>query len=180
MKKTLLFKFYNHLKTVSKHKFYVAKLCIKAGLPLRGIIHDLSKFSLSEMKESIVYYQGDKSPINACRDDIGYSCAWLHHKGRNKHHYEYWIDSCNGYQAPIKIPYEYATEMICDTIGASMAYNGKNFNIKMPYEYWKVNENNEHIHKDTRMYVLTVLLKFSEQGPKVLNKKYLKKIYKKY
>ena len=27
-----------------------------------------------------------------CIRDRCYSSAWLHHKGRNKHHLEYWID----------------------------------------------------------------------------------------
>ena len=38
------------------------------------------------------YYQGNRSPNEIERREKGYSAAWLHHKGRNKHHLEYWID----------------------------------------------------------------------------------------
>ena len=81
-------KFFGHLKTVCKHKYYVFKYCCKAGIPVEGIFHDMSKFSPIEFWESVKYYQGNRSPIDACKEENGWSACWLHHKGRNKHHYQ--------------------------------------------------------------------------------------------
>lgn len=64
-----------HLKTVCCHKKYVFKNCLVAGMPLRGILHDLSKFSPTEFLESVRYYQGDRSPIDASKEANGYSEA---------------------------------------------------------------------------------------------------------
>ena len=89
-----------HFHTVNKHRFYVFKLSIKAGIPIRGVLHDLSKYSPTEFFEGVKYYNGKRSPITICRQENGYSEAWLHHKGRNKHHYEYWYD----YDAPENSP----------------------------------------------------------------------------
>ena len=83
---------FKHIKLVLKHKWIVFKLCCKVGIPWRGFMHDWSKFSIEEFWESIKYYDGHKSPIVVCKKENGYSKAWLHHKGRNKHHPEYWID----------------------------------------------------------------------------------------
>ena len=108
-------KFFKHLHTVNKHRFYVFKLSIKAGIPIRGLLHDLSKYSPTEFFEGVKYYNGKRSPITICRQENGYSEAWLHHKGRNKHHFEYWIDLQAENKTPV-IPYKYAAEMICDTL----------------------------------------------------------------
>ena len=88
----MLRKIIKQFNTVTKHKWIVFKLCIKAGIPLHGIIHDLSKYSPAEFWEAAKYYNGIKSPIVYARNENGYSKAWLHHKGRNKHHFEYWYD----------------------------------------------------------------------------------------
>lgn len=85
-------KFKEHFKTVCNHKKYVFVNCLVAGMPVRGLLHDISKFSPTEFLESVKYYQGHRSPIDACKEVNGYSKAWMHHKGRNKHHYEYWQD----------------------------------------------------------------------------------------
>ena len=81
-----------HFKTITTHKLLVMRYCFKVGLYKQGILHDLSKYSPTEFSVGVKYYLGDESPNNAERMDRGYSSAWLHHKGRNKHHYEYWID----------------------------------------------------------------------------------------
>ena len=85
-------KWLEHLKTITKHKMAVMRHCFAVGLYKQGLLHDLSKYSWTEFSMGAKYYQGDRSPNNAEREDIGYSSAWLHHKGRNKHHFEYWID----------------------------------------------------------------------------------------
>lgn len=129
--------FFKHLKTVCKHKFYVAKYCFKAGLYWQGLVHDLSKFSPTEFFESVRYYQGTRSPIDACKEANGMSMAWLHHKGRNKHHYEYWQDNFDKGTTHLTMPFKYALEMICDYLAAGNAYNGKKFTLQNELEWWK-------------------------------------------
>lgn len=122
-----------HLKTICKHKYWVFYYCCKAGIPWRGLVHDLSKFSPVEFFESIRYYQGTSSPIDTCKKDKGWSAAWMHHKGRNRHHFEYWWDN-NG---PVKMPYKDALELICDYFGAGRAYQGHNFSYRNELEWWE-------------------------------------------
>ena len=81
-----------HFKTITKHKILVAKGCFKVGLYCQGIMHDMSKYSPTEFIPGAKYYQGNQSPNNIERRKYGISRAWLHHKGRNRHHFEYWID----------------------------------------------------------------------------------------
>lgn len=103
-------KLLGHLKTITKHKFTVMKLCFKCGQFKRGIMHDLSKYGITELK-SYKYYTGTRSPIDKEKEEKGYSFAWMHHKGHNPHHWEYWIDNIGTKQNnPIKIPYEYVIE----------------------------------------------------------------------
>ena len=107
---------WKHFKTITHHKILVAKGCFKVGLYKQGLLHDMSKYSPTEFWVGAKYYQGTRSPNNAEREDIGYSSAWLHHKGRNKHHYEYWIDysmqALPGGMAPVPMPDKYIAEMI--------------------------------------------------------------------
>ena len=95
-----------HFVLITHHKWVVFKLCCKAGQPWRGFLHDFSKYSPTEFFESAKYYVGTHSPITEARKDKGYSEAWLHHRGRNRHHAEYWIDNRAPNQTPI-IPYKY-------------------------------------------------------------------------
>ena len=94
-----LINIWRHFHTITEHKIMVARHCFKVGMYWQGLTHDLSKYSPSEFWQGVKYYQGYRSPNNAEREDKGYSAAWLHHKGRNKHHYEYWIDYSTG---PVK------------------------------------------------------------------------------
>ena len=127
---------FKHLKKICKHKYYVGKYCFHYGLYKQGITHDLSKFSPTEFFESVKYYQGDRSPIDACKEDKGYSMAWLHHKGRNKHHYEYWVDNFDKGGEALQMPFKYVLEMFCDYLGAGKAYMGKNFTYSAEYKWW--------------------------------------------
>ena len=60
----------------------------------------------------------------------GYSKAWQHHKGRNPHHYEYWMDNFDKGGEATEMPWKYKVEMICDYLGAARAYMGKNFSYR--------------------------------------------------
>ena len=128
--------FFKHFKKVCVHKYWVFRYCLKAGIPTQGLLHDLSKFSPTEFLESVKYYQGSSSPIDACKKEKGYSEAWMHHKGRNKHHYEFWQDNFDNGGVAIEMPLKYKKEMICDYIGAGRSYYGKSFNMQKEYEWW--------------------------------------------
>ena len=121
-----MIKAWEHFKTITKHKILVMQGCFKVGLYRQGILHDLSKYSPEEFLVGVKYYQGDRSPNNAEREAIGYSSAWLHHKGRNKHHYEYWIDystkEIKGGIAPAPMPKRYAPSSFPLEAVADQAY----------------------------------------------------------
>ena len=104
-----------HFCTITRHKLLVMKHCFRVGLYRQGLLHDLSKYSWTEFKVGCKYYQGDRSPNNAERETTGVSLAWLHHKGRNKHHYEYWCDvGKDKYMAGVKMPLNFVIEMFMD------------------------------------------------------------------
>lgn len=173
-------KLIKHLRTVFVHKKEVFKLCRIAGITYQGIIHDLSKFSPTELIESVKYYQGDRSPIMACKEDKGYSEAWFHHRGRNKHHAEYWVDKLYSGGVPFPMPYKYELEMVCDIIAASKAYNGDKFNNNLPYEHWsKKLRKTTLVHKKTLLFVSVLLKNFSSYGESALLPKNTKALYRK-
>ena len=151
-----------HLHKINKHRYYVCKNCFKAKQYKRGLLHDLSKYSPTEFLESIKYYQGNSSPINKCKEVNGYSKAWQHHKGRNPHHWEYWIDNINnGYPEAILMPYEYAIEMLCDYIGAGQAYQGKEWTPQKEYQWWNNKKNNVLMHPQIFIFINTILSKMA-------------------
>lgn len=156
--------FWKHLSRVIRHKWYVYVWCCKAGMPVRGLLHDMSKFSPVEFWESVRYFSDSESPINVSKRVNGYSMAWQHHKGRNPHHYEYWIDQLDYGGKPIQMPKKYAYEMICDYLGAGQAYNPKGWTFEKELDWWKNRivtckmAMNEH----TRNFVTVVLLRLSE------------------
>jgi len=172
-------KFKGHLKTVCKHKFYVFKNCFVAGMPVKGLLHDLSKFSPIEFLEGVEYYQGDRSPIDACKEVNGVSKAWLHHKGNNPHHYEYWQDNFDNGCKPLAMPFKYALELVCDYLAAGMAYQEEKFTYKQEYEWWK-NKCKKPIamHPQTKMFVELMLhCMMKENSNTSLNKKSAMKFY---
>ena len=130
-----------HLKNIIVHKYWVLHYAHKLGVTWQGIIHDLSKFSLVEFFESVKYYKGNSSPITECKNHNYISYAWQHHKGRNPHHYEYWVDYFDsGKPVPHKIPYKYVMEMLADWFAAGKTYainEGKMFTPKDEYNWWE-------------------------------------------
>ena len=169
-----------HVKLVTKHKWLVFKLCCKIGLPWRGFMHDWSKFSPTEFFESIKYYNGHGSPITACKADKGYSNAWLHHKGRNKHHPQYWIDLSLPEKVVI-MPYKFAAEMICDKMAAGIVYNGKNWTPNTQIDYYMQEREKELIHPQMDIFMRVIFTQVSKEGLKAtLTKQNIKKVYEKY
>jgi hypothetical protein len=125
-----------HFKTITLHKWYVMIECFKMGLYWQGLVHDLSKYSPTEFWAGVKYYQGDRTPIGAEKEALGYSFAWLHHNGRNKHHWEYWTDFRWGRVYAVHMPEKYVKEMFCDMVGASKAYLRGAFDKRKPLEYF--------------------------------------------
>lgn len=161
-------KAWKHFKTITYHKYLVMKGCFKVGLYKQGLLHDLSKYSPSEFLVGVKYYQGDRSPNNAEREAIGYSSAWLHHKGRNRHHYEYWIDystkAIKGGMAPAPMPEKYIVEMLMDRIAACRVYNGANYTDAAPLAYYSRGCENAPIHPRTRELLESLLTMLAKQG----------------
>lgn len=158
-------KYWKHFKTITKHKWEVGKVCFKIGLYKQGILHDLSKYGVTEFISSAKHFQGNRSPIDAEKEDIGYSMAWQHHKGHNPHHWEYWIDNLGTYKnTPCKIPYKYVLEMICDWIGAGKVYNKEKWTQEEPYNYYQKFKSERILHPETQKLIEYFLLVIKEKG----------------
>ncbi len=161
-------KAWKHFKTITYHKYLVMKGCFKVGLYKQGLLHDMSKYSPTEFLVGVKYYQGNRSPNNAEREAIGYSSAWLHHKGRNKHHYEYWIDystkAIDGGMAPAPMPVRYIVEMLMDRIAACKVYNGDRYTTASPWEYYASSREKAPLHPKTKELLEELLLMLAEQG----------------
>ena len=146
------------LKQIFIHKWYVFEICCKLGIPLQGLLHDLSKFSFAELIEGAKYYRGDVSPHVESRKQLGYSLAWINHKAKNKHHWEWWIDiNEDGEFVPARIPNKYIKEIIADRVGACKAYEGKNYNNSSALNYYNKNKEKYIMHNDT-IYLLEFCL----------------------
>lgn len=144
-----------HFKTITHHKKLVLQNAIRCGIPLRGLTHDLSKFSPTEFLPGICYYQGTRSPNEKERELFGYSRAWLHHKGRNRHHFEYWNDvnpKTKRYE-PVEMPLVDLKEMFCDRVAASKNYMKENYTDRSALEYFLRGNAKSEMHPHTA-YVL--------------------------
>ncbi len=162
-------KYIKHFITITRHIHYVRKFCFKCGYYKRGLLHDLSKYSLVEFFSSARYFQGTRSPIEAEKENKGYSMAWQHHKGHNPHHWEYWIDNIGEYKnTPIKIPYEYVIEMICDWLGAGIVYSKQKVDFDKPYseplEYYNKHKHERIFHPETQSLIESYLRDISNHG----------------
>ena len=158
-------KYWEHFKTITKHKWVVMVNCFKCGLYWQGLMHDNSKYGLTEFFSSARYFQGYRSPIDAAKEEVGYSMAWFHHKGRNPHHWEYWIDNLGTYEnKPAKIPYKYVVEMVCDWIGAGQVYNKGNWNQHQVLEYYNKVRSERIFHPETEKLLLEFLRIIDEEG----------------
>jgi len=142
--------------------------CFKAGIPLQGLVHDLSKYSPTEFLVGVKYYQGTFSPNVIERKNIGVSYAWIHHKGKNKHHFEYWFDnSPHGfYMVPVKMPTKYFIEMICDRLAACKTYLGENYQDSSALEYANRHNYEKLMHPETEQMLKETLTVFAERGEK--------------
>ena len=167
---------FSHIGLVLRHKHRVFINCRLCGIGWRGFVHDLSKFSPTELFESARYYTGTRSPIGVCRRENGYSRAWLHHKGVNPHHIEYWFDQdCE--EIPM-MPYKYAVECACDKLAATRVYAGANYDTTLPLAHWERYGNKAPGNPRTMEFMLRVFRDVRDHGEAfVLNKDYMTKTY---
>ena len=160
-------KFWGHLKTINSHKMLVMKHCFRCGLYKQGLLHDLSKYSWTEFSVGVKYYQGYRSPNMAEREETGVTTAWLHHKGRNKHHVEYWIDYSpidNEGLVGMEMPVRYVVEMFCDRVAASKNYNKDKYTDAAPLNYFKRERKHYLIHPNTDKLITSLLTMLAERG----------------
>lgn len=162
----MIHRVWGHFKTITKHKYEVMKNCFRAGIFLQGCLHDLSKYSPEEFWLGVKYYQGYRSPNEAEREAYGYSKAWMHHKGRNKHHYEYWIDynSITKQMEPVEMPLKYVIEMFCDRIAASKIYMKEQYTDDKPLAYFREGHYKKPIHTQTAQLLEELLVMLAQEG----------------
>ena len=172
-----------HFTTITRHRHLVRRHCFQMGLYRQGLMHDLSKYSPTEFLVGARYYQGTRSPNARERELFGYSTAWLHHKGRNKHHFEYWIDffakapEGDGV-VPVRMPDRYVAEMIADRVAACMIYKGDEYNAYDSLKYYEREKRivRKLIHPDTINKLEFFLQMLGDQG-EAATFKYIKEIF---
>ncbi|MBE6986407.1 MAG: catalase [Ruminococcaceae bacterium] len=161
-------KVWQHFKTITHHRLLVMAGCFRVGLYWQGLVHDLSKYSPTEFWTGAKYYQGNRSPNTAEREDKGFSEAWMHHKGRNRHHYEYWTDmnrQTRCYES-VPMPRKYLVEQVMDRRAACMVYQGKNYTAGSALAYFEKSRERELMHPKTRRELELLLTMLKEQGEK--------------
>lgn len=157
-----------HFITISKHRNKVISHCFKVGIGFQGLFHDMSKYSPAEFIPGAKYYEGTRSPNERERDVFGYSLAWMHHKGRNKHHFEYWNDlnmQTRRYE-PVRMPLKYVAEMFCDRVAASKIYRGKEYTDSSALEYFTRGNARAKMHPDTADVLEEWLRMLAKKGEK--------------
>ena len=155
-----------HYFTITRHRHKVIHYCFKCGLYYQGLVHDLSKYGFTEFFNGAKFYEGVRSPHYNERITKGYSEAWMHHKGRNKHHFEYWNDynpKIRKY-APGKMPLNYVIEMFCDRVAASKIYQGDKYTDSHPIEYFQRGRDARVIHQETSDMLEKLLVMLKEKG----------------
>lgn len=159
-------KLIGHFRTITKHRHAVIRNCRRAGILWQGLRHDLSKYSPTEFIPGVKYYVGTRSPNELERADKGYSAAWLHHKGRNKHHFEYWSDynPVERRVGPVKMPLRYVIEMVCDRMAASKIYLGEQYTDASALEYFVHGKSHRVIHPETSDLCERLLTMLANEG----------------
>lgn len=158
---------WGHFSTITRHRHRVIAHCAKAGILWQGLRHDLSKYTPTEFCSGAKYYtDGGRSPNEREREEYGYSKAWLHHKGRNRHHFEYWndYDPVEKKLRPVKMPLKYVVEMFCDRVAASKIYQKENYRSSHPLEYFEKGKKNRFIHPETSDLLERWLRMLAEEG----------------
>ncbi|MFA5561652.1 MAG: DUF5662 family protein [Eubacteriales bacterium] len=159
-----------HLCTITHHRHLVMRSCFRAGIPWQGLLHDLSKYSPVEFSVGAKYYVGDRSPNELERERLGFSYAWMHHKGRNKHHFEYWRDIHpeTKQTRPVKMPLRYVAEMFCDRVAACKIYLRGRYTDGAALQYFVRGDAASHMHSETAAQLEAWLRLLQEQGERAV------------
>ena len=157
---------WKHFATITAHRWRVMQGCFRIGMYWQGLTHDLSKYSPTEFWRGARYYQGNRSPNAAEREAKGYSAAWMHHKGRNRHHFEYWtdVDPKTNRTGPVPMPRRFLAEMVMDRRAACMTYQGRAYHPGAELEYLKKSTESQLMHPQTRRQLEYILTMLKEQG----------------
>ena len=157
---------WQHFVTITHHRHLVRKGCFAVGLYWQGLTHDLSKYSPAEFKVGAKYFQGNRSPNGAERDDKGYSEAWMHHKGRNRHHWEYWTDLSpeTGRYESCPMPRKYLVEMVMDRRAACMTYQGDAYTDASAWEYFDRSQDRSLMHPELKRELEFLLIMLRDRG----------------
>ncbi|MCY9697340.1 DUF5662 family protein [Paenibacillus alginolyticus] len=103
--------YWRYFLYIMNHKLNVLIECWKEGLYFQGVIHDFSKFSPAEFfPYAKKFYSGKPLVLD---EELNWKYAWLRHKRKNKHHWEYWVINPNTNEA-LPMPKKYVIEMVCD------------------------------------------------------------------
>ncbi len=158
-----------HFITITRHRHLVCRYCFRLGLYGQGLLHDLSKYSPTEFISGAKYYQGNRSPNDAERKAEGVSRAWLHHKGRNRHHFEYWIDYCIQPDGSVtmggnEMPIRYVAEMFCDRVAACRVYMKDKYTDASAYEYFARSRHRIMMHEKTKAELEKMLIILKDEG----------------
>lgn len=142
--------------------------CFRVGLYSRGLLHDLSKYSPVEFWAGAKYYMGNRSPNTAQREAEGYSEAWMHHKGRNRHHFEYWTDFQKGKEGycPVPMPREYLIESVMDRIAACKIYKKQSYYPGCELDYLLRSQESRLMHPETKDELVRILTMLRDHGEK--------------
>lgn len=158
-------KYWAHFEYTMRHKWFVFIECCKMGIPVQGIFHDMSKFTIKEfVPYALFFFDENGKKIDGIRDKTGaynplatgnssFESAWFWHQARNKHHWQYWIslgDHCS-YSA-IEIPRKYVLEMIADWRGAGMAQSTPNV-----LKWYESSKDKMVLHIETRKMIEQIL-----------------------
>lgn len=159
-------RFWGHLRTITRHRHMVIRHCAKAGILWQGLRHDLSKYGPTEFWQGVRYFDGTHSPTEDERKDLGYSLAWMHHKGRNRHHWEYWTDYSMEKSAyvPMPMPRRYMAEMLCDRVAASKIYKGAQYTDASPLDYLQHGKVRDAMHPETLATLTRFLTQLAAEG----------------
>lgn len=162
-------KAWKHFKTITWHRWLVRDGCFRVGLIWQGLTHDLSKYSKVEFWTGAKYYQGTRSPNAAEREEKGFSESWMHHKGRNRHHYEYWTDmsrETRNYES-VPMPRKYLAEMVMDRRAACKVYQGKDYTPGAELVYLEKSREKVLMHPQTLRELTFLLTMLRDEGEKV-------------
>jgi hypothetical protein len=139
--------YWEYFKYVIEHKKNVAIECIKMGMIVHAITHDLSKFRPSEfIPYARFFYAKDRANNynKSDENDMNFQKGWNHHQKRNKHHWNYWVSVTRKDEIiPMEMPMKYVKQMIADWKGMSRKFGDT------PKSYFDKNKDSMILHPKT-------------------------------